>query len=51
MTRSNLSSTSSKLRNSCHSCAVSKVKCPKEKPTCSKCESRGIACQYFLARR
>lgn len=41
----------SKLRNSCHACAISKVKCPKEKPSCSKCECRGITCQYFLAKR
>lgn len=41
----------SKLRDSCHACAVSKVKCPKEKPSCSKCECRGITCQYFLAKR
>ena len=42
---------SSKLRDSCHTCAVSKVKCPKEKPTCSRCESRGTPCQYFLTKR
>lgn len=41
----------SKLRDSCHACAISKVKCPKEKPSCSKCECRGITCQYFLAKR
>ncbi|KAK3680672.1 C6 zinc finger domain protein [Podospora appendiculata] len=41
----------SKLRDSCHACAVSKVKCPKEKPACSRCESRGISCQYFFTRR
>ncbi|RHZ59797.1 Zn(II)2Cys6 domain-containing transcription factor tpcE [Aspergillus thermomutatus] len=40
-----------KLRDSCHSCATSKMKCPKEKPSCSKCEARGIECQYFFARR
>ncbi|KAL2138956.1 hypothetical protein VTI28DRAFT_5996 [Corynascus sepedonium] len=45
------SGTSSKIRDSCHACAVSKVKCPKEKPTCSRCESRGTTCQYFLTRR
>ncbi|KFY41662.1 hypothetical protein V494_02860 [Pseudogymnoascus sp. VKM F-4513 (FW-928)] len=49
-TRNQVSSRS-KLRDSCHACAVSKVKCPKEKPSCSKCESRGITCQYFLAKR
>lgn len=30
---------------------MSKVKCPKEKPTCSRCESRGLACQYIFTRR
>ncbi|OBT69657.1 hypothetical protein VE03_00979 [Pseudogymnoascus sp. 23342-1-I1] len=44
-------SSRSKLRDSCHACAISKVKCPKEKPSCSKCECRGITCQYFLAKR
>ncbi|ELR08152.1 hypothetical protein GMDG_02974 [Pseudogymnoascus destructans 20631-21] len=49
-TRKQISSRS-KLRDSCHACAISKVKCPKEKPSCSKCECRGITCQYFLAKR
>ncbi|KAJ5553896.1 hypothetical protein N7513_003855 [Penicillium frequentans] len=40
-----------KLRDSCQSCAASKIKCPNEKPSCSKCEARGIECQYFFARR
>ena len=44
-------SSRSKLRDSCHACAISKVKCPKEKPSCSKCQCRGITCQYFLAKR
>lgn len=43
--------TSSKLRDSCHTCALSKVKCPKEKPSCSRCETRGITCQYFVVKR
>lgn len=43
--------TTNKLRDSCQACAMSKVKCPKEKPTCSRCESRGLACQYIFTRR
>lgn len=43
--------TTHKLRDSCQACATSKVKCPKEKPTCSRCESRCVACQYVLTRR
>ncbi|OAQ60740.1 C6 transcription factor (AflR) [Pochonia chlamydosporia 170] len=44
-------STMTKIRDSCHSCAVSKVRCPKERPTCSRCEKRGIACEYFVTKR
>lgn len=44
-------STSSRLRDSCHNCALSKVKCPREKPSCSRCETRGITCQYFVVKR
>ncbi|KAI0539699.1 hypothetical protein GGR58DRAFT_463807 [Xylaria digitata] len=40
-----------KLRDSCHACAVSKVKCHREKPTCSRCSRRGIACKYVVTRR
>lgn len=40
-----------KLRDSCHACASSKVKCHKEKPTCSRCSKRGITCEYFVTRR
>lgn len=40
-----------KLRDSCHACASSKLRCSKEKPTCSRCAKRGKACQYFVTRR
>ncbi|KAI0434442.1 hypothetical protein F5Y09DRAFT_356718 [Xylaria sp. FL1042] len=40
-----------KLRDSCHPCAVSKVKCHREKPSCSRCLRRGIACEYVVTRR
>ncbi|KAF2964215.1 hypothetical protein GQX73_g9350 [Xylaria multiplex] len=40
-----------KLRDSCHACAVAKVKCHREKPTCSRCSGRGIACKYVVTRR
>lgn len=43
--------TTNKLRDSCQACAMSKVKCPKEKPTCSRCESRSLVCQYIFTRR
>lgn len=43
--------TTNKLRDSCQACAISKVKCPKEKPACSRCESRSVACQYVFTRR
>jgi len=40
-----------KLRDSCHLCASSKVKCHKEKPTCSRCAKRGLKCEYFVTKR
>ncbi|KAL7783879.1 hypothetical protein V8C37DRAFT_26580 [Trichoderma ceciliae] len=45
------SSETAKLRTSCQACALVKVKCTKEKPTCSRCKNRGIACQYFVVKR
>ncbi|RYP41560.1 hypothetical protein DL767_000902 [Monosporascus sp. MG133] len=41
----------SRLRDSCHACAVSKVKCHREKPSCSRCVKRGITCVYVATRR
>jgi Aflatoxin regulatory protein/Fungal Zn(2)-Cys(6) binuclear cluster domain len=40
-----------KLRDSCHSCAASKLKCSKEKPTCARCAKRGRVCEYLASRR
>ena len=40
-----------KLRDSCHACAASKVKCNKEKPTCARCAKRGVTCEYFATKR
>ena len=40
-----------KLRDSCGSCAASKVRCSKEKPTCNRCMERGIQCQYTIKQR
>ena len=40
-----------KLRDSCHACASSKLKCHKEKPTCSRCAKRGLVCEYVATKR
>ncbi|KAL4750280.1 hypothetical protein BDW72DRAFT_176149 [Aspergillus terricola var. indicus] len=40
-----------KLRGSCHACALSKLKCSQDKPTCSRCVKRGTACQYLASKR
>lgn len=40
-----------KLRDSCHACASSKLKCYKEKPTCSRCANRGLICEYVATKR
>jgi len=48
--RTTVSSTP-KLRDSCHVCAASKIKCNKEKPTCARCAKRGLTCEYFVTKR
>ncbi|MCJ1263558.1 hypothetical protein MMC22_003428 [Lobaria immixta] len=40
-----------RLKDSCNSCAASKVKCSKNKPICTRCEDRGISCQYVPSQR
>lgn len=40
-----------RLRGSCLGCASSKVRCPGEKPTCSRCVKRKIACEYLATKR
>lgn len=40
-----------KLRDSCESCAASKVRCTKEKPTCNRCAERGMDCLYSVQQR
>lgn len=44
-------SATSKLRDSCHACALAKVRCHKEKPTCSRCATRSTTCEYFVTKR
>lgn len=39
-----------KLRDSCESCAASKVRCSKGKP-CTRCAERGTECLYQVTRR
>ncbi|KAI7977456.1 hypothetical protein EIK77_007078 [Talaromyces pinophilus] len=40
-----------KLRDSCQSCAISKVRCNKEKPVCARCVKRSLKCEYFITKR
>ncbi|KAG5980253.1 hypothetical protein E4U55_004233 [Claviceps digitariae] len=41
----------SKLRETCHACALSKVRCSKEKPSCARCSKRGVTCEYIVTKR
>ncbi|KAH8885026.1 hypothetical protein GQ53DRAFT_845894 [Thozetella sp. PMI_491] len=43
--------TKRKLRDSCTPCANAKTKCSKIKPTCSRCQERGLACSYAPSHR
>ncbi|OIW25639.1 hypothetical protein CONLIGDRAFT_647381 [Coniochaeta ligniaria NRRL 30616] len=40
-----------KLRGSCDACSLSKVRCDKLKPICSRCARRKITCQYVATKR
>lgn len=40
-----------KLRDSCQACAMSKLKCGKQKPTCIRCVKRQIHCTYLATNR
>jgi hypothetical protein len=40
-----------KLKGSCDPCSTSKVRCTREKPSCSRCEKLGHQCYYSPARR
>ena len=40
-----------RLKNTCDTCATSKIKCSKEKPRCHRCTMLGCPCNYSPARR
>ena len=40
-----------KLRASCDGCFLSKVKCTKELPSCSRCSSHRLVCRYSPSQR
>ncbi|KAI9744717.1 MAG: hypothetical protein M1818_001642 [Claussenomyces sp. TS43310] len=40
-----------RLKDSCNSCSLAKVKCNKAKPSCKRCEARGLYCHYFPSQR
>ena len=40
-----------KLRDSCNACATAKIRCGKQKPTCTRCQKRGLSCEYEVTRR
>jgi hypothetical protein len=43
--------TKKRLRASCDACSRAKVKCDKKRPTCSKCGTMGICCNYSVSMR
>ncbi|KAL8896039.1 MAG: hypothetical protein Q9207_007901 [Kuettlingeria erythrocarpa] len=45
------SSTRKKLRESCNTCASSKVRCSKDQPSCERCSNRHLQCHYSPSRR
>lgn len=43
--------TRKKYKDSCNNCAACKVKCNRDKPQCTRCEDRGLICNYSLSQR
>lgn len=43
--------TAPKLRDSCQACSASKVKCSRKKPTCERCATRQLKCEYLVTKR
>ncbi|KAF1824831.1 uncharacterized protein K489DRAFT_142661 [Dissoconium aciculare CBS 342.82] len=39
------------IRQSCNSCAQQKVRCSKERPSCTRCKNKGLECEYAYSRR
>ncbi|RAH39764.1 transcription activator, partial [Aspergillus brunneoviolaceus CBS 621.78] len=50
-TRRSLSPTGPKFRESCKSCAASKIRCTKKKPQCARCVKRNMVCEYLESKR
>lgn len=50
-TRHSNSTSMPKLRDSCVACASSKVRCHRQKPSCSRCLKRKITCEYVTSKR
>jgi aflatoxin regulatory protein/Zn(2)-Cys(6) binuclear cluster domain-containing protein len=40
-----------KLRSSCDSCGVAKIKCNQKQPECGRCTMLGLTCVYGLSRK
>ena len=40
-----------KIRESCNSCSSQKIRCGKERPSCARCISKGIICNYSYSQR
>lgn len=49
--RHSTSTSMPKLRDSCVACASSKVRCHRQKPSCSRCLKRKIPCEYVTSKR
>lgn len=50
-TSSRRSKAAPKLKESCDCCARAKVRCSRERPSCLRCQSKGIYCEYSFSRR
>ncbi|KAL9045274.1 MAG: hypothetical protein Q9214_001660 [Letrouitia sp. 1 TL-2023] len=49
--QSSIASRPPKLRESCNACAAVKIRCTKKRPTCTRCDERGLSCEYVATKR
>ncbi|RDW58536.1 Zn(II)2Cys6 transcription factor domain-containing protein [Aspergillus mulundensis] len=51
MERQKIRTLARKLKDSCDGCSASKLRCDKQKPTCTRCATLNRPCRYSPARR
>ena len=40
-----------KIRDSCNNCSGQKIRCGKQRPSCARCATKGLVCNYSFSQR